>query len=403
MSLVNINEYKQEVESELKDNILKFWINNTIDNENGGFYGFIANDLSIKKNAPKGSVLLSRIIWAFSISYKIYKDPEYLKIAERAYQYLIGNFVDKQYGGVFWMLDYKARILEPKKQIYAQAFAIYGLSEFYSITGNIQVLELAKDLFNCIERNAYDKKYKGYYDACSQNWTLMKDMSLSNKDLNSRKSMNTNLHIMEAYSNLLKYWKDDVLKLKLFELVNVTMNNIIDPQSYHFKLYFDDNWKSLNNHVSYGHDIEGSWLLFEAAEMLEDNNLLEKAEHFALKMADVIYNEGIDKDGGIVNEGNDKRITNYDRDWWPQAEAMVGFMNAYQLSKNEKYLEASFTVWKFIRKYFIDRKNGEWFWLIDKNGSVGRKHEKVGFWKCPYHNSRACIEIMRRIDEILKK
>jgi mannobiose 2-epimerase len=159
----------------------------------------------------------------------------------------------------------------------------------------------------------------------------------------------------------------------------------------------------LNNHVSYGHDIEGSWLLFEAAEMLEDKNLLEKAEHIALKMADVIYNEGIDKDGGIVNEGNDKRITNFDRDWWPQAEAMVGFMNAYQLSKNEKYLEASFMVWKFIRKYFIDKKNGEWFWLIYKNGSVGRKHEKVGFWKCPYHNSRACIEIMRRIDKILKK
>ncbi len=394
--------YRIEVEEELINNILPFWINNTIDKENGGFYNYITNDLKINKLADKGSVLQSRILWTFSKGYGIYKNPEYLEIAKRAYDYLMEYFIDQEYNGVYWLLNYKGEPVINKKQIYSQAFAIYGLSEYYSITRENKALKIAKDIFQCIEKYAYDDEYKGYYDACDRSWSLEEDMRLSEKDLNARKSMNTNLHILEAYTNLFKVSPSEILKNRLIELIYVTMDNIIDHKNFHFKLYFDDKWNNLSNNISYGHDIEGSWLLLEAAEITGNADLIKKAKEYSIKMAKTVLLEGIDKNGSIEGEIDDKGLINENKEWWIQAEAMVGFLNAYQITKEEVYLEQSINIWNFIKKYYIDNKYGEWFSSINNKMKANLDQVKVGIWKCPYHNSRACFEVKKRIDDILK-
>ena len=395
-----LRQYQREVEREVLGNILPFWINNAIDNENGGFYTHISNDLTVHKDAPRGSVLFSRILWTFARAYNIYRNPLYLLIAKRAAQYLENHFIDEEFGGVYWSVDYKGCPIECKKQIYAQAFAIYGLSEYYAAAGYQKTLNQLQEIFQHLEQFAYDGVYKGFYDACHRDWSLDQDMRLSAKDLNSRKSMNTNLHILEAYSNLLRVWPNSVLKDKLRELTHTLMENVIDKRTNHLKLYFDDNWRTLNDHISYGHDIEGSWLLLETARELQDPVILEKVKEVSIKMARTVYQEGMDSQGGIINDGNNGGDTGFDREWWPQAEAMVGFLNAYQITEEEIFLDASLKVWNFVKNYFIDNEHGEWFHSVDKNGKI-INCDKVEFWKCPYHNSRACFEVKKRLESIL--
>ena len=395
-------QYRNEVIDEACNDILPFWMKNTVDLENGGFYGSINNDMVIQKDGPKGTVLLSRILWTFSCAYKEFGNGEYFKTAKHAYDFMSKFAIDRKYGGIFWLLSYNGSPLDDKKQVYAQAFAVYALSEYYSATDDRKALDEAIAIFKLMERHTYDRIYKGYFDACNRDWTLKEDMSLSDIDLNSRKSMNTNLHILEAYTNLSRYWDDAGLKSSLKELVGVTIDHIIDTDSGHFMLYFDDRWNSMNDRISYGHDIEGSWLLDEAAGIIGDNSLIEKAEKVALKMAEVTYAEGIDSEGALVNEGGTEGVENRARDWWPQAEAMVGFLNAYRISGDGKYLDVSLGVWDFIKRKMIDKKYGEWFWSVDENGTVDGQREKAGVWKCPYHNFRSCFEVKKRTEEILE-
>lgn len=403
MNYEALKTYGKEVDEEVTRNILPFWINHAIDKENNGFYNSITNDLKINKTADKGSILQTRILWTFSKGYGIYKNPEYLKIAKRAYDYLLEYFIDHEYNGVYWLLNYKGEPVINKKQIYAQAFAVYGLSEYYSITHDIKALNIAKNIYQCIEKYAYDEKHKGYFDACDRKWALEEDMRLSEKDLNARKSMNTILHIFEAYANLYKVSPDKTLKNKLIELLNITMDHIIDQKNHHFKLYFDDEWNSLGNHKSFGHDIEGSWLLFEAAEIICDEKLMERVKGYSIKMAKTILLEGLEKNGFIAGEKDDEGIINENKEWWTQAEAMVGFLNAYQITRDEVYLEHSIKIWDLVKKYYIDKKYGEWFSSINNEMKADPGQEKVGIWKCPYHNSRACFEVKNRIDDILEQ
>lgn len=389
--------YRQKVEEELIKNILPFWMQYTMDHENGGFYGIIGNDLSVFKEAPKGGVLCARILWTYAAAYRIFKKEEYLKMAERAKGYLIQKFWDTEYSGIYWMLDHQGNPINTKKQIYAQAFAIYGLSEYYRATQDEDSLKRAVQLYDDIERHSYDKENKGYIEACSREWKEIEDLRLGDEDRNEKKSMNTHLHIMEAYTNLLRVWNDEGLRCKLKELIEVTVQYIIDPCTYHFKLFFDEYWSTKSNEISYGHDIEGSWLLVEAAEVLGNAKLLETTKGIAVKMAQATYEEGIDSDGGIFNEANPEGIIDSNKEWWPQAEAAIGFLNAWQLTGDDKYYHASRNSWDFIEKHIIDQQKGEWFRGVTKEGKVIEKAEKVGPWKCPYHNSRACFEIRERL------
>jgi mannobiose 2-epimerase len=394
-------EWRMEIERELKDHILSFWMEHTVDHENGGFYGEVSDDLEISSEADKGLVLNARILWTFAKAYRTYGDLEYLNMADRAYGYLTANFRDSDFGGYYWMLDHKGKPVDDRKQIYGQAFVIYALTEYYQAVPKQEVLQQAAELYHLLEKHSYDKGNRGYFEAYARDWNITESNSLSEKDLNEKKSMNTHLHILEAYTNLLRVWDSASLKHQLRELIEITLKYIISADSYHFLLFFDEEWNVKSDHVSYGHDIEGSWLLLEAAEVLGDEALLTEVKKIAVLMAQVTYDEGLDADGGLINEADSRGWVDTDKHWWPQAEAMVGFLNAYQLTLKPYFLQAAYESWRFTDRYICDRTYGEWLWKVSKSGEPYANGTKVDPWKCPYHNSRACFELLERMDSHL--
>lgn len=388
--------YKKEVMEELK-NILSYWMDFAID-ERGGFQGKINNNNIADPFAPKGSVLNSRILWTFSAAYTALKDPRYLKIAERAANYLSEYFIDKEYGGVYWTLDYTGKPLETKKQVYAQAFAIYAFAEHYRATASGKSKQQAIELYELLIKYTYDKQHGGYAEAMSRAWEQIDNVRLSEKDENERKTMNTHLHVLEAFTSLYGIWKEEKLKEKLEELIDIFPGKIINKHSGHLDLFFDDEWKPRSSLYSYGHDIEAGWLLLEAAEAAGNTVLLNKVRIVSERILNAAM-EGLDTDGGLWYEYNPQQgHLVKEKHWWPQAEAMVGFYTAYQLTGNNKYLDHSLASWRFISKYIIDSKRGEWFWGVDANYQP-MQEDKAGLWKCPYHNGRACLEIIKRTGE----
>ncbi|NIK80253.1 mannobiose 2-epimerase [Paenibacillus castaneae] len=396
MNVLN-QQWLERIEQELESNILGFWMKHTVDEQNGGFYGFISRDLTVNPEAGKSLVLNTRILWTFASAYRILGNEQYLKIADRAYNYVKKHFIDNEFGGLYWMVDAAGSPLETKKQVYGQAFAIYAFSEYYRATGNEAALQQAIELFRTLERYSYDKEYKGYFEALTREWQETDDNSLSEKDLNEKKSMNTHLHVMEGYTNLYRVWKSDELHAKLKELIEITIKHIVNPDNAHFILFFDEQWNYRSEHISYGHDIEGSWLLFEAAEVLGDEALLEEVKAIAIRMAEATFNEGVDEDGGLLNEAGPDGLIDTHKDWWPQAEAVVGFYNAYQMTGEEKYRDAAVRSWSFIEDFIVDKEHGEWLWSVTRDGTPSDNIEKVSPWKCPYHNGRACFEMIERL------
>jgi mannobiose 2-epimerase len=394
---MSIEQWNLQLQQELQDNILKFWSEHSIDHVNGGFYGAIEQPMKLIPHAHKGLVLNTRILWTFAAAYRALQVPLYLEIADRAYQYLTDYFLDQTYGGFFWMVDYQGRPSNDKKQIYGQAFAIYALSEYYLATKRQAALDLSITTYHLMEKHSYDSAYKGYVEALSRNWKETDHLSLSRKDLNEKKSMNTHLHVLEAYTNLYRIWPSPILTTSLTELIQVTMKHIIDSHQARFNLFFDEAWNVKGEHISYGHDIEGSWLLVEAAEVLGDHKLLNEVKQTAVAMAAAVLETGVDNDGGIWNEANPDGVTDTNKDWWPQAEAVVGFFNAYQLTGEQKFKQAARHSWEFIQKYLIDRTYGEWYWGVSSDGTPLPHGPKVSAWKCPYHNSRACLEMLKRL------
>lgn len=392
----NLIQFKSEVVQELED-ILSYWENYAIDYSSGGFYGEVSNINIPVSNAEKGSVLNARILWTFASAYNFTKDEKYLAIAERAYKYIIEFFIDKENGGVYWTVDNQGNPTNEKKQIYAQAFCIYGLSEYYKATNNTEALHKAVELYKLIETHAFDPIRTGYFEAFSRNWQSLEDIRLSEKDQNENKTMNTHLHIVEAYANLYSVWKDKSLKQRIVTVLNNFSQYFIDEKSHHLILFFDDDWNVQSRTISYGHDIEAAWLLQECAEIIKDELQIKLMKKHAVDIAKATL-EGLDKDGGLWYEKDD--ILTKEKHWWPQSEAMIGFLNAFELSGDELYLFDSLNVWNFIRKK-IKSKDGEWYWSVDANGKPSEEHYKVGLWKCPYHNVRACLEVAKRINNIL--
>ncbi len=381
----------------LTDNILDYWIKYAVDEEYGGFAGLVDANNKIDPSANKGIILNARILWTFSAAGSFVKNREYNKLADRAYSYILEKFVDPEYGGVYWELDYKGHTIDRKKQVYAQAFAIYALSEYYKLNKNKEVLELAKELYFMLEKYSLDKQDGGYIEAFTEDWKDMDDVRLSVKDRNAKKTMNTHLHVLEAYTGLLRIWPDKRLLSSLKDLINVFIQYFIND-SNHLNLFFNEKWRKIDNITSFGHDIEFSWLFTEAAEVVNDPDLIAKTEDIALKMVDAVIKEGFAPDGGIYNEINsDTKHLDTDKHWWPQSEGVVGLVNAYRISSDNTYLERAIRLWDFIEEFIIDSEHGEWYWRVDNKGIHYKDNEKVGFWKCPYHNSRTCIEVINRL------
>jgi cellobiose epimerase len=391
----SITEFIGELNGEL-DRIMDFWIKHAIDNGNGGFYGKILSSGVRVKDATKGAILHGRILWSFSAAYIYNGNKKYLEMADRAFQYMADHFIDKKNGGVYWELDCKGNPVNTRKQAYALGFAIYGFSEYYKATGNEKSLQLAQELFWTLEKNYVDKEFGGYIEALSEDWSPLEDMRLSVKDANEPKSMNSHLHIIEPYTNLYRCWKNPILADSIRKLIRIFLDKIIDNNTAHFNLFFDMDWTVKSSIVSYGHDIEGSWLLSEAAEVLGDEQLIKETNAMALRMVEVTCLEGSDVDGSLFyeREGN-----NFDTDkhWWPQAEAMVGYTDAWKKTGDKSYLSRAEMIWDFIDLHIIDHGLGEWFWRVDSEGNPYETDEKTGFWKCPYHNTRSLIEVINRL------
>lgn len=378
-------------------NILSYWMKYTPDEIHGGFYGQLKNDNIPVPGALKGAVLNARILWTFSAAYNASANPLYLAMADRAYHYFSTHFIDDTYGGVYWTVHENGEPAETKKQVYAIAFALYAYSEYYKITASPAVLTTAKALYQSIATHSLDPVHGGYFEAFTREWHDLSDLRLSDKDANEKKTMNTHLHVVEAYANLYTIWPDLQLKSAIQDLLLLFYDKIIDKKSGHLHLFFDEQWAIKGNNVSYGHDIEASWLLLEAAEIIGDSRLVGQYRQLALVIVNATISGGLDKDGGLWYEYETaQRHMVAEKHWWPQAEALVGFINAWQLQPAGRYLEHAVNTWHFIDRHMIDKTNGEWYWGVYKDDSV-MEEDKAGLWKCPYHNARACLEGIKRL------
>lgn len=380
--------------------ILHYWEQNLPDPVQGGFYGRIDGNNILDKQAPRGAVLNARILWSFSAAFNAFKEPFCLSQAERAFDYITRFFIDRQYGGTYWLLTSKGEKLDPKKQVYAQAFMIYALAEYYRASGSDEARNEAIEIYQLIEQYSFDHANGGYGEAYAEDWSLLQDVRLSEKDANEKKTMNTHLHIIEAYTNLYGIWKDDGLKQKIEGLLGVFRDHIIDRNSSHLHLFMDEQWVVRSPVISYGHTIEAAWLLQEAAEMIGDEQWIKYTRQKAVDMAKASL-EGMDADGSMLYE-YDRTADHWikEKHWWVQAEAMVGFLNAYSVSGDQLFLDSFNKIWSYTKEYIIDNKQGEWFWGRTKDNELMPDQDKAGIWKCPYHNSRAMLEVIRRYESV---
>ncbi len=389
----------QDVQRELTEHILPFWATYTPDPKYGGFVGRVRSDGKPDPEAPRGAILNARILWTFAAAYRQFHQPRYQRLAERAYAYIQKYFIDPVQGGVYWLVAANGQPLDTRKHVYAQAFAIYGLSEWCRASGVAEACSLAQALYHLLERYCADGAPGSYIEACDQSWKPLDDVRLSDKDAPEPRSMNTHLHVLEAYTNLYRIWPDAQLAERLRALIERFLQSIYNAATGHLGLFFDERWQPRSHTISFGHDIEASWLLLEAADVLGDAALRMRVSDVSLRLAWTTLTEGLAPDGSLYYEIDETGRLDTDRHWWPQAEAFVGFLNAFQESGDPAFFEAAVRLWRYIRYFQCDRQGGEWFARVRADGTP-YADDKVDFWKCPYHNARACLEGLRRLEAL---
>ena len=415
-----LSTLRTEMLETVEHNILPFWLNHMQDKEHGGFYGQMRGDGTLERQADKGGILNARILWSFSAAYRVLRHPDYLAAAKRAKDYIIRHFTDPVYGGTYWSVNYLGEVQDTKKQFYALGFMLYGMSEFVrasldtpEVTADErdEALTLSFRLFDAIEGHSLDRVNNGYIEAQTRQWGEIADMRLSDLDANYPKSQNTHLHIMEPYTNLLRclqemeqqgYTVDADRKTQvaaaLKNIIGIFTDRILNPETHHLDLFFENDWtRGAGWLESYGHDIECSWLMHEAALVLGDEEVLKKVEPIVVLVAKA-SEKGLNADGSMTHEANlDTGHVDDDRHWWVQAEAVVGFYNIYQYFGDASALDKALACWNYIKTQLIDYTHGEWYWSRNARGEVNTRDDHAGFWKCPYHNSRMCLELIERI------
>lgn len=379
-----------EIVSDVRNNVLPFWMNYAVAVD-GGFYGTVLRDGTPVEDAPRGGVLNSRILWSFSAAYRTFQDKAYLELANKSQRYFIDTFIDKEKGGVYWLVNPNGEVLNASKYTYAMTYGIYGLTEHYLATGNDESLQTAISLYRTLEEKGRDPQNDGYVESFTGDWELL-DMY----DNNAPKTMNAHLHVLEAYTLLYQCWKDDGLRKRLEFCVDLFMNRMYDPARKHFNLFFDNEWNSLVEMDSYGHDVEAGWLLCVAAHVLGDEGLIQKTNQLALDVTKTCLAEGTNKELGCmmyekVGDKESKRCS-----WWGQIETMIACANAWQISGDEAYLRAADTVWNFVKGNMIDTEYGEWY-SDCFDGKPSKDAPKVSMWRCPYHTVRLGVEMYNRL------
>ncbi len=377
--------------AEALDQILGYWLK--LRDPRGGFYGEVTSTGEVLQDAPRGVILNARIIWAFSAAYGAFPEPEYLEAARCARDWFLDHFIDAENGGVYWSVTAAGEPLDDKKQLYAQGFAIYGLSEYYRVTGDPKALAAAAALFQIVEDRYADKENGGYIEALSRDFSPLADMSLSAHDINADKTMNSHLHLLEGYANLYRVWPDATLREALIRLIDLVCTRVMAPDG-HLQLYFRRDWSVLPGGISYGHDIETSWLLLECAFATTDIDVVSRIRPFARVMG-IAGNEGLMPDGSMRYEKLTDGSFDDSRQWWVQAETVVGNLWLWKYHGHVAGAERALAAWAYIRDHLVDRQGGEWYWAILPDGTPDLAQPKAGFWKCPYHNSRMCLEILK--------
>lgn len=394
-------QLRQEMMETMQHNILSFWLSRMVDNKTQGFYGQIDGEGNLHADAERGAILNARILWAFSSAYRITKKAEYLQAATMAKDYILHHFIDQEFGGVYWSLSPDGQPIDTKKQSYAIGFTIYGLSEYVRATADEEALREAIALYHSLEHHAFDAKGVGYIEALTRNWQPIADMRLSDKDENGSRTMNTHLHIIEPYTNLLRVWRTPELEDSVRTLLNIFTEKLLNPNG-HLDLFFDDSWQGRRDIESYGHDIEATWLLHETALVLGDDKTLKKIEPIIKKIA-AASEEGIAPSGAMIHEKNTLTgHTDGDFHWWVQCENIIGHFDLYQHFGDRKALRRALDCWTWVKTNLIDHEKGEWLWSIRADGTRNTDDDKAGFWKCPYHNTRLCTELIERIDVLEK-
>ena len=382
-----------QVKKELTQNILPYWMQKMC-REDEGFYGRIDGNENLNQEAPVGNIMTARMLWTFASAYRVLGNEEYLVTAIKAKNFIINHFYDSEFGGTYWSLNPDGTPLDTKKQIYAIAFTIYGLAELNRATGDGQALEYAIKLFNSIEEHSFDGLKDGYFEAFTREWNPIEDMRLSEKDANESKTMNTHLHVLEAYTCLYRVWNNSLLKERLRGLIEIFQKRIL-AEDGHLKLFFDDDWKCSYDIVSYGHDIEASWLIHEAALVLGDAEVLARMDTVVPDVYKAAM-EGFNEEGAMIYEKSGDHVDG-DLHWWVQAETIVGCFNIWEHFGKTEALEEALRCWDYCKARIIDKENGEWYWSVRADGTTNHDDDKAGFWKCPYHNGRMCMEVVERM------
>ena len=391
--MINKTTIKQ-IRENLSENILPYWLK--LKDPKGGFYGEVSAGGEVLKDSPRGVILNARIIWAFAAAYRALGNPEYLDAALWAKDWFLKHFCDHKYGGVYWSVSANGERLKDKKQLYAQGFAIYGLSELVRATGDEDALKEAVNLYKVVETRFSDEIYGGYTEALARDFSPLEDMSLSAHDINADKTMNSHLHILEAFANLYRVWPDPRLKEAVEKLLHIVCYKVMGEDS-HLQLYFRRDWSVLPGAVSYGHDIETSWLMLECAEALHDEALVSEIKPYALSLG-LAGNEGLLPDGSMRYEKLPDGTFDDSRQWWVQAETVVGNLWLWKYHGVASGYDVALKAWDYILKNLVDREGGEWWWAVLPDGSIDRANPKAGFWKCPYHNSRMCLEALKVLE-----
>jgi mannobiose 2-epimerase len=391
-----LEQMKEEISADLTLNLLPYWSDKMIDTINGGFYGRVDSKEQVHKDADKGGILNARILWTFSSAYRILKDSSYLRLANRAKDYMLTYFIDKEYGGAFRSVKANGEPSDTRKNILTESYFIYALAEYYRATGDQEALKKAREIFDLVEKYALDKESNGYFELYTRDWQRSRDLLINEKSIKDEKTMITHLHLVEAYATLYRVWPEKQMEERLRNILEVFNDKIVDKKTFHLIYFLDKNWTATTEIDSYGHDIEASWLIVEAASLLKDPELLEGVQKLSLKIADAAA-EGIQKDGSLLTE-KDKSTGHVvtARSWWEQAETIIGYLNAFELTGNESYIDKSVNCWNYIKLHFVDSKNGGWYSIVKENGEPGTS-DKAGFWTCPYHNGRMGMEVIERV------
>lgn len=377
----------------LTDCVLPFW-KSLKDEQYGGYYGFMDFDLKLDEKAEKGCILNSRILWFFSKACVYLNDPEILGYAEHAYKFMVEHCIDKENGGVFWSVNYDGSVLDDIKHTYNQAFAVYALAAYYEASKDENALTLAEEIFDLIEEKCTDRH--GYKEAFSRDFKPVSNDKLSENGVIADKTMNTILHVFEAYSGLYEVKKSEKVELAMRKLLDIFKLKVYNPKLGRQEVFFDSEMNSIIDLYSYGHDIESSWLIDWGTSLLGDDKLTAEIGEITSVLAENIYKLAYHKNS-VWNEC-EKGVNDKTRVWWVQAEAIVGFINEYEKHPEKKeFLEAAESIWEYILTYIKDpRENSEWYWDVDDNGQPSSRKPIVEPWKCPYHNGRLSIELMRR-------